>query len=120
MRRHHGDEGTIMVDALVAVIIVSLMAAVCVATLQISRRAMTRAKQDRVARLTLQTLMEATPHRPGSHNGSLNGLRYAVVVSETKTAGARLCQLHVDVTGAKRTYRLDGTRWCDRELAPSP
>jgi hypothetical protein len=104
-----------MVDALIAVVIVSLMVAICLASLQISRRAATAAQAERKARLTLQTIMESTPRTPGTYSGKANGMTYSVTVAEQKTDGARMCALHAEVRWAGRIRRLGGVRWCDRE-----
>lgn len=104
-----------MVDALIAVVIVSLMAAICVTTLQISRRSENGVTSDRKARLLLQTLVETTPRLPGLYSGKSGGLPYTVMVSEQKTDGARLCVLRAEAGGGVRIRRLEATRWCDEE-----
>jgi len=104
-----------MVDALVAVVIVSMMAAICLTSLQISRRATTAAQADRQARLLLQTLMETTPRTPGVYSGKAGGLSYAVTVAEQKTDRMRLCALRAEANQKGRNWRLEGTRWCDKE-----
>lgn len=109
------DAGTAMVDALIAVVIVSLMAAICLTTLQLSRRAATGAQADRAARLLLQTLMETTPRTPGVHSGKSGGMTYTVTVTEQKTRGMRLCAMRAEAVQKGRAWRLEGTRWCDRE-----
>ena len=113
--RQEGDAGTVMVDALIAVVIISLMAAICLTTLQISRRAATAAKADRQARLLVQTLMETTPRTPGVYTGKAGGITYAVTVTEHKTDSMRLCAVRAEAGQKGRNWRLEGTRWCDKE-----
>jgi adenosylmethionine-8-amino-7-oxononanoate aminotransferase len=112
---HVGDAGTVMVDALVAVVIASLMAAICLTSLQISRRADTAAQADRKARLLLQALMETTPRTPGVYSGKTDGMTYAVTVTEQRTDSTRLCAVRAEAGQKGRVWRLEGTRWCDRE-----
>ena len=104
-----------MVDGLVAVVIVSLMAAICLTSLQISRRAATAAQVDRQARLLLQMLMETTPRTPGVYSGNAGGMTYAVTVTEQKTDNMRMCAVRAEAGQKGRVWRLEGTRWCDRE-----
>lgn len=103
-----------MVDALVAVVIVSLMAAICLTSLQISRRAATAAQVDRQARLLLQMLMETTPRTPGVYSGKAGSMTYAVAVTEQKTDNMRMCAVRAEAGQKGRVWRLDGTRWCGR------
>ena len=103
-----------MVDALVAVVVVSMMAAVCLASLQMSRRAMVAAATERKARLVLQMLMDTTPHRVGVYTGARDGLRFSVDVRAQTVGQVVLCQIGAEVHQAKRVWRLEGTRWCDR------
>ena len=104
-----------MVDALIAVVIVSLMAAICVTTLQISRRSEKGVTADGKARLLLQTLVETTPRLPGIYSGKSGGLPYSVTVSEQKTDGVRLCVLRAEAGAGARRRHLEATRWCDEE-----
>jgi hypothetical protein len=114
-RRQDSETGTIMVDALVAVIIVSLMVALCLASLRISRHASAAARAERNARLALQTLVEVTPRTPGIYTGKAGTMPYSVTVTQQKTEGIRLCVLHAQIGQDSRIWRLEATRWCARE-----
>ena len=107
-----GDEGTIMIDALVAVIIISLMIAMCTGAIQISAHAWRHARETRQARVTLAALVASTPRTAGQYSGARDGFRYTVSVEEQKTPLSRVCTLHAKVTGI-RSYELDAARWCD-------
>lgn len=105
-----------MVDALVCVVIISLMIAACMVSLSIARRNFVAMQQDRQARLTLQAVIETVPRIPGDYQGQRDGLRYKVVVTEEKARDARLCGFRAEITTRTvpgRTYALKATRWCD-------
>ncbi len=106
------DQGTIMVDALVAVVIISLMIAMCTGAIQIAAHAWRHAREMRQARVTLAALIATTPRAAGEYAGARDGFRYVVTVEEEKTPISRFCMLHAKVTGA-RSYHLDAARWCD-------
>lgn len=113
--RSGSDAGTAMVDALIAMVIVSLTVAMCLATLKISRRASFAAQTDQKARLLLQTLIETTPRTPGVYSGKRDGMIYAVTVTEQKARGVRQCALRAEASQKGRAWQLEGTRWCDQE-----
>ena len=115
-KRWDRDAGTVMVDALVAVVIVSMMAAICLTSLQISRRTAIDAQTERKARLVLQTILETTARTPGIYSGKSDGMPYSVTVTERKTDGGCMCVLSAEVRQGGRIWRLEGTRWCDREV----
>jgi|SRR6185312_7468580 len=106
-----GDDGTIMIDALVAVVIISLMIAMCTGAIQISAHAWRHARETRQARVTLAALVASTPRIAGQYSGVRDGFRYKVSVEEQKTALSRFCTLRAQVTGI-RSYQLDVVRWC--------
>ncbi len=108
-----GDEGTIMVDALVAVVIISLMIAMCMSAIHIAGHAWRHSKQTRQAEATLAYLIESTPRRPGQYVGTRDGFAYKVSVEEQKTPISRYCVVQAVVTSG-RSYSLDAARWCDR------
>jgi hypothetical protein len=106
-----GDEGTIMVDALVAVVIISLMVAMCTGAIQIAAHAWRHARETRQAGITLAALIDSTPRVSGTYTGTRDGFRYKVAVEEQKTSLSRYCLLHAEVA-ADRRYGLDAARWC--------
>jgi len=108
-----GDEGTIMVDALVAVVIISLMIAMCTTAIGIAAHAWRHARETRQAEATLSALIDSTPRVAGNYAGIRDGFRYKVAVEEQKTLLSRYCLLHAEVM-AGRVYQLDAARWCDR------
>ena len=105
------DEGTIMVDALVAVVIISLMIAMCTTAIQIAAHAGRHARETRQAGATLAAVIDTTPRIAGTYSGTRDGFRYKVEVEEQKTSISRYCLLHAQVS-ATRSYRLDAARWC--------
>ncbi len=107
------DEGTIMVDALVAVVIISLMIAMCMSAINIASQAWRNSRQMRQAEATLAYLIDSTPRRPGQYAGTRDGFRYKVAVEEQKTLISRDCRMHAVITSG-RSYSLDAARWCDR------
>ncbi len=107
-----GDEGTIMVDALVAVVIISLMIAMCTTAMGLAGRAGRHARETRQAQATLAALVATTPRIAGRYAGVRDGFHYAVTVEEQKTTLSRFCVLHARVTGT-RAYQLDAARWCN-------
>jgi hypothetical protein len=106
------EAGTIMVDALVAVVIVSLMIAACLVSLNLSHRLSAEARQTRQARLVLTALLEVAPHVPGQYNGTRDGLPYRVTV--TADGDSNLCRIEAETVG-RRVYRLRASRWCHAE-----
>ncbi len=108
-----GDEGTIMVDALVAVVIISLMIAMCTTAIHIASHAWRNSRQTRQAQATLAGLIDSTPRTVGLYTGVKDGFRYKVAVAEQKTQVSRYCTLHAEIV-AGRTFSLDAARWCDR------
>lgn len=110
----HNDAGTIMVDALVAVVIVSLMIAACVLSLNLSHRLAAQTRQARQARLLLTALLETVPHAPGAYSGTRGGLSYQVTIRVDGDSG--LCRVDAETTGA-RVFRMTATRWCQVETA---
>lgn len=108
------DAGFIMVDALVGAVIVSLMIAVVLATLRISQNHLRTISEMRQAQVLLQSLMETTPRTTGTYDGRTERFSHSVGVSEEGGTGAKLCALKAQATSRtrKRTYRLEGVRWC--------
>jgi len=102
-----------MVDALVAVVIISLMIAMCTTAIEIAGHAWRHARETRQAQVTLATLIDSTPRVAGNYAGSRDGFHYKVAVEEQKTPISRYCLVHAEVM-ASRDYRLDAARWCDR------
>ena len=111
-----GDEGTVMVDALVAVVIISLMIAMCTTAIGIAAHAWRHARETRQAQITLAALIAITPRTAGKYSGTRDGFRYTVDVAEQKTQLSRYCTLHAQVS-ASRSYGLDAARWCDAKGA---
>jgi len=108
------DAGFIMLDALTGVVIVSLMMAVCLATVKITRSQARAAADMKDAKALLSSLMETTPRTPGSYAGKSGGLSYAVEVTETSIGDSHLCEIAASVKSALHAhiYHLTGTRWC--------
>ncbi len=113
LRLADDDEGTIMIDALVAVVIISLMIAMCSTTIHIAVHAWRNSRQTRQAQATLAALIDSTPRTAGQYTGVRDGFRYKVEVGEQKTLFSRYCTLHAEVM-VGRTFSLDAARWCDR------
>lgn len=111
-RSESDDAGTIMVDALVCVVIVSLMIAACVLSLNLSHRLSAEARQLRQARLVLAARLEIVPRVPGQYGGTQDGVAYRVAVAPDGQGG--LCRIRAETTG-RRVYRLEATRWCRPE-----
>lgn len=105
-----------MVDALVAVVVASLMIAVCLASLNLSRRMTTGAQDTRQAHLTLQTLIETTPAKAGHSEGRRDGMAYIVDVKSHKDHDVLLCELDLSVSKGKHRWLLQGTRWCVKDV----
>ncbi|EGF92855.1 hypothetical protein ABI_12930 [Asticcacaulis biprosthecium C19] len=110
------EGGIIMVDALVAVVIVSLMIAICLGTLKITRGLSRSALDNREAAVALAAAVEAVPRAVGHYHGSLGQFVYEAKVEEDKVQGLRLCRIEASLrTRPKgRVHRLSATRWCDR------
>ncbi len=102
-----------MVDALVAVVIISLMIAMCTTAIGIAAHSWRHARETRQAQVTLAALIDSTPRVAGNYTGTRDGFRFKVAVEEQKTLLSRYCLLHAQVT-AGRSYQLDAARWCDR------
>jgi hypothetical protein len=111
-RKAKSDDGTIMVDALVAVVVASLMIAVCLTSLNLSRRMSLAATDARQAQLTLRTLIETIPARPGHYSGNRDGMTYAAQVSKVMEHDVPLCSIDLALTKGKRSWRLKAMRWC--------
>ncbi len=104
-----------MVDALVAVVIVSLMLSIALMTHRIgmaqSRTGQTMAQ----ASVTLDRLMETTPRSEGLYRGQMDGFSYLVTVREDRVDDMSLCRLKAEVRRENASYVLSGTRWCQAQ-----
>ena len=104
-----------MVDALIGVVIASMMIVIVLTTLRLSQNQLRQAEDRQAARVLLQSLLETTPRVAGSYIGQKPQFSYRVEVRE-EGGDQKICVLSANVTSLanKRTYHLEGTRWCAR------
>jgi len=108
-----------MADALTGVVIISLMIAVCLATIKICRAASATASNTKSAQTALMTALETTPRRPGSYVSAAGGVTTRVEVRYKTVNGIALCHMVAVASpdGGRHSYRLSGTRWCEKAPA---
>lgn len=110
-----GDSGFVLVDALTALVVLSLVLTVCIVTVRISLTASRSTSEAREAHVLLSSLLETTPRQSGIYQGTSGVFSYRTRVADSEINNVHLCHIDATVQAKKRTraYRLSGTRWCE-------
>ena len=111
-----GDEGGfVLVDALTALVVLSLVLTVCIVTVRISLTASRTTSDAREAHVLLSSLLETTPRQTGVYQGVSGVFSYRTRVADEVVNNVHLCRIDATVQAKRRTrvYRLSGTRWCE-------
>ncbi|MDV6331310.1 hypothetical protein [Asticcacaulis sp. 201] len=103
-----------MVDAMVAVAIISLLIGICIGSANIIQKYTRTTTETNDARVLLTALLETSPRVPGVYRGQNAGMRYDVQVAAETVSEFHVCRIDAAVHSAKtnKVYRLTGMRWC--------
>lgn len=106
------DDGFIMVDAVMGVMIIALSAAVVLTALDISRRTIRAAGADNDAVTAFRYLMAVASPQSGSTTGQINGFTYQAVTTTEKVKDLSVCRVALTLRRDTHVWRLNGLRAC--------
>jgi len=114
------ESGVMLVDALIGTLITALFIGIALTALSLSRTSVSVARERGQALAELQALIAATPAWPHTENGTSNGFKAAVTVTEEHFGRGLMCHIDARVTAARsnRRYGLGAARWCVQHDAP--
>jgi len=110
------NDGFVLIDALIGVVIIGLMLTMCLETLNLTRRLRQKAKDETEGVLALQSAIESTPRKSGDYEGQLGAALYQVQVREEVIKDYHLCRFDAKVTLDRHIYSLETMRWCDPKV----
>ncbi|WP_140986907.1 hypothetical protein [Asticcacaulis tiandongensis] len=105
-----------MVDALIGVMISSLMLGIVLTALSLSGQYSQTASRQSEALLVAQKLFAVLPRQVGDYSGTEGKMIYQAGVREEKFGPQVLCRINLTLKPVRsaQTYRFEGLRWCHR------